>query len=238
MNKIKKIVFWHNYLVNDWEEVIADQFKTLYQSGLYDAVDNVFCGVIATRIRFRKYCAFMKNLVSSYTATNKLVAKFSKKNYFEYLTLSWLKEFCDTNDAYVLYFHTKGISRPVGTNVKMGEHCWRKYMEYFDIWKWKNCVEKLEQGYDCCGVGYRHRKFYGNFWWANSNYIKILKSVSTPKNTNLKRPRKQRFYYEKWLFKYYKNCETPPTNIKILNIHTPVGLYKGQKLIYPEQYEI
>src|SRR3990172_9295201 len=150
---MKKIIFWHNYLVNNWKDLISDQFKTLYQSGLYDAADKVCCGVVGEQSFLDEYSIFIKELVVSYTATNKIETRASTENSFEYITLNWLKEYCDANDAYVLYFHTKGVSHPIGSRTRPVEDDWRKYLEYFNIEKWKDCVAKLEEGHDCCGVG-------------------------------------------------------------------------------------
>jgi predicted O-methyltransferase YrrM len=61
---------------------------------------------------------------------------------------------------------------------------WRHYMQYFNIEKWEDCITKLGEGYDCCGVDwvetpYLELKFAiqhyaGNFWWARNDYIRKL----------------------------------------------------------------
>jgi hypothetical protein len=72
----------------------------------------------------------------------------------------------------VLYLHTKGVSTPYNECV----NDWRKYMSYFNIIKYKDCIKILEN-YDTCGVDLREYPvlhYSGNFWWANSSYIKKL----------------------------------------------------------------
>jgi hypothetical protein len=54
-------------------------------------------------------------------------------------------------------------------------------MEYFAVEKWQDCIVKLEEGYDCCGVMWNtdtpigmHPHFSGTIWWANTSYIRTL----------------------------------------------------------------
>jgi hypothetical protein len=237
--KQKKTIFWHNYLVNDWKELISDQFETLYKSGLYDAVDKVCCGVVGIQPCLDEYSVFIKELVSSYTTNNKIEIRTSIENSFEYITLNWLKEYCNSNDAYVLYFHIKGISHPIGSITRPFEDDWRKYLEYFNIEKWQDCIKKLDEKFDCCGIGYRKRKkFIGNFWWANSNYIKKLIPVSNVllnKDKRIVALRRRRYFYENWLFKYNPNKWTTFTP-NIYCFYSRVGIYKGQRRLSPEEY--
>ena len=58
-------------------------------------------------------------------------------------------------------------------------------MQYYNIEKWEDCIAKLDEGYDCCGVDWveRHdikldfvvQHYAGNFWWAKNEYIRKLK---------------------------------------------------------------
>lgn len=92
-------------------------------------------------------------------------------------TLKWIRDYAKDNPGdYVLYFHMKGI-----TKQNAATEDWRKYMEYFVIERWKDCIAKLDEGYDCCGVMWNSHTpigewphFSGNFWWANTSYINTL----------------------------------------------------------------
>jgi hypothetical protein len=52
-------------------------------------------------------------------------------------------------------------------------------MEYFLIEKWEDCILKLKD-YDTCGVNLNTElpsiktHYSGNFWWANSSYIRKI----------------------------------------------------------------
>ena len=58
-------------------------------------------------------------------------------------------------------------------------------MQYYNLEKWEDCIAKLDEGYDCCGVDWveRHdikldfvvQHYAGNFWWAKCEYIRKLK---------------------------------------------------------------
>jgi len=105
-------------------------------------------------------------------------------------TLRLLKEYSDTNDGYVLYFHTKGITR--GT-----KQCdsWREYMQYYCIKNWKDAVKVLENGFDTYGVAWFktndsrniQRHYSGNFWWSTTDHIKKLSCITSEMYTSDKR---------------------------------------------------
>ena len=55
-------------------------------------------------------------------------------------------------------------------------------MSWGVIKNWRKCIDALNVGYDVAGVNYftkPAKHFSGNFWWANSEYIKTLPDPST-----------------------------------------------------------
>ena len=108
-----------------------------------------------------------------------------------------------------------------------------KCMEYFNIIKWKNCVEKLDEGYDCCGVCHvEYKYFLGNFWWANSSHIKTLVPVKD-KDIRKVRTRIKAFWYTRWLFNYELNFIPNPQPYCFFR---PTSCYFGQRRLLPEEY--
>jgi hypothetical protein len=72
----------------------------------------------------------------------------------------------------ILYIHTKGVSTPYNECI----NDWRKYMSYFNIIKYEDCLNILKEN-DTCGVDLRKEPtlhYSGNYWWAKSEYIKKL----------------------------------------------------------------
>ena len=99
-------------------------------------------------------------------------------NIFEGQTLKELYLHSLKTDGYVLYLHNKGMTENFyNTWGVFGEdHRWRRYMQHHCVTRWKECVEKLDEGYDCVGANY-YKDFYpfaGNFWWASTDHIKKL----------------------------------------------------------------
>ena len=85
------------------------------------------------------------------------------------------------NDCYVYYFHLKGVSKPDGNKLGSPWRGCRDYMDHFIIGpKWRNVYEKIKSGdWNCSGVHLLighiiEPHFSGNFWWANSRYIRKL----------------------------------------------------------------
>jgi hypothetical protein len=160
MNKI--IVVYHAYLVEGLVPAMVDeQINLLFKSELYDVCDKFHIGIIGNGI---------------FVSPEKAEVVYYPDNKEETETLKWIKEYSQNNPGdYILYFHTKGISR-----ITPATESWRKYMEYFTIEKWRDCVQKLKEGYDCCGVEWRtdwegyFPHFSGNFWWSTTDYVNTL----------------------------------------------------------------
>jgi len=96
--------------------------------------------------------------------------------------LDEIKKFND--DDYVLYFHTKGASKPN----ELYEIEWREYMELSLIDDYKTHVKMLDDGFDVSGVlmgsedsfiRFWSGGFYGgNFWWTRVKFLnKIPKNI-------------------------------------------------------------
>ena len=105
---------------------------------------------------------------------------------WEIPTLKSLKDYCDnvSEETYVLYIHHKGVTH-IGNEAV---NDWRDLMMYFNVTKWRECVEQLDNGHDTAGVlwrgNYHHLHYSGNFWWARSSYIKKLPKVRMPVENN------------------------------------------------------
>jgi len=92
---------------------------------------------------------------------------------FEIPTINLIRTFCEYNEnCEILYLHTKGITHNNHIFIKN----WTDMMLYFLLDKCVDCFELLKQ-YDTVGCNYQltpYKHYSGNFWWANSNYIKQL----------------------------------------------------------------
>lgn len=125
-------------------------------------------------------------------------------NIFEGQTLKELYLHSLKTDGYVLYLHNKGMTENFyNTWGVFGEdHRWRRYMQHHCVTRWKECVEKLDEGYDCVGANY-YKDFYpfaGNFWWASTDHIKKLGDpLDADKYYNNNSTSNYRYAFELWV---------------------------------------
>lgn len=100
---------------------------------------------------------------------------------YERATLYKIHELSQKEKFLALYMHTKGI-RHDPNNKKITD--WVDYLLYFCIKKSFECIKLLnKKDFDAVGVNLRNRPelhFSGNFWWANSKYIKKLSNKIEP----------------------------------------------------------
>jgi hypothetical protein len=186
-------------LYRNYQSMITEQMNKIIAFGLLNACDKMYIGISyptpkavvnvlrnrklrqSDRIKFERLKGFMlpKLILPPEISNNhpKVTISYYERNHEETDTLRWVRDYCKTNpDDYVFYFHTKGI-----TKQSAGTEDWRRYMEYFVIENWQDCVLKLDEGFDCCGVlwnrnvasGFRPH-FSGGMWWATAKYINKL----------------------------------------------------------------
>ena len=143
---------------------------------------------------------------------------------YEYPTLRLAWEFSQNNDAHVWYIHSKGVSKIPETWEEekrfweqrcnypssfkaMSQNCyeWRKFMSYFILNRYRDCLRELNHS-DACGVAYRSQPmphFSGNFWWANTEYLRTLPDPETLRNLMIDENGRDRYMAEFWIG--YKN---------------------------------
>lgn len=181
-DKMKKIVgYAHYWLVNHYSEIVQEQINKLVDSGLYEASEAIYCGVIGTNDNFQKFMQLIKKYpkfqVAEYSTTHEL---------YEFQTLDVLKTHADqsADDYYLYYIHGKGVSYGKDHENKKaysGGTFWRRHLEKWTIEKWKENVAMLDMGYETCGTQMRvrdwARHYSGNFFFARSEYVKILRPI-------------------------------------------------------------
>ena len=196
---MKKIaVFYHLYIpdtTESWVWWVEEQMGLLKSNGLSDNANIFVCITLAkdlvNQINNLTYDEMVVNYIKqNFPFVNILDVRGTQEepNLFEGQTLKQLWEYCKTFDGYVLYFHNKGVSS-MGTHIPGGVSDWRKLMHYFNIERWEDCVAKLDDGYDACGINFLKQEnlnqdtfteeqkflcnhFAGNFWWAKSSLLR------------------------------------------------------------------
>lgn len=184
----KRIIgYYHVWLVNHYQEVVKEQIKCLVDSGLYEATEKIYIGCLGEYKNLLK----LQEIIKPYSKI--VVEEFSTdKKAFEFHTLNILKEHADqtTENYYLYYFHAKGLSFAKNDDEEAyagGMH-WRRSMDNWILTKWKDNIEMLDKGYETCGTQIRVRDFpkhySGNYWYAKSEYIKLLPPVYSIDITN------------------------------------------------------
>jgi hypothetical protein len=160
-------LFYHTYLINNYKDIIAEQLTNVFYSNLYKNCQEFHIGVVG-REEEKKW---ILNLVKEYS---KIKIHFFD-NGDEKDTLKLILSLTQPKD-YILYFHTKGITRN-----SISYSSWRRLMEYKVINEWNKCIEEIDKGYDCVGPLYREDTFLGyfphfsgGFWWTKHEHILTL----------------------------------------------------------------
>lgn len=147
-------IFHHILAINEWEKITNKQLELIKRIEAHE----------------------QSNL--HYEVT-KLALNQMKE--YETPTLTKLWDYARQNPgAYICYIHTKGITKPNRPDAAT----WRQTLNYWVLYKYKLCLEQLEQGADTTGCRFwefvlRGKKFphySGNFWWAKANYIASLQA--------------------------------------------------------------
>ena len=159
----------HVCCLNQWQQVFASLMSRIKQSGLYEELTEIRCGV-----------------VGAYAATTvfddpKVVIAGQSDNLqlYETSTLNLLHAHAQQEDFHVLYLHTKGVSHEPQTSAHANILDWVNYMSHFTIDQHARCRESL-QTHDAVGVNLQDGHpddalhYSGNFWWSKSAYIRTL----------------------------------------------------------------
>jgi hypothetical protein len=103
----------------------------------------------------------------------------------EYRAIKKVEDIGNRNDEYnILYFHSKGVHNNYSSATERrdldelkinGINCWTEMLTYFVVERWRECVGKLNDGFDTAGAACHDRWWWGNFWWASSRHIKKLR---------------------------------------------------------------
>lgn len=197
---MKKVLFYHIYLTDDyasWAYMFMEQFKMLEDTGLLNTLDEVQVICISQQDKrintFLDLCSTFRNMsVCVYNNSHAddksmLTGINTSKTITENVTMQKIWNYCQKQDFHVLYLHAKGITsvdnhlKNGNVNVFKNYYYWRKFLEWGVIERWNECVELLNR-YDAVGVNYFDSPaphYSGNFWWANSSYIRTLPDPST-----------------------------------------------------------
>jgi hypothetical protein len=189
--KMPIFIFYHIYAYENWEGLVIEQLKNIKDSGIYDACLSMFISFVGDESAVIRYYELIKEFRKVHTikADNINDKEYDAIHAIWYLAQEVVPYRENENiDAYVLYFHTKGIhsGRAIPFIANRMEH-WRLLMEHFVIKGWRDCIGYLnDPSIDAVGCNYRvvdlfgeyRGHFSGNFWMTKLSY---LRKLSEPK---------------------------------------------------------
>lgn len=180
-------VYLHCYMVNHYLEVVDEIFNKLTSSGLYEQCSKVYVGCLGSSEELKK----LQTYLSKYPKVE-IAAYSNNEKEYEFFTLRVLKKHCDESKEkfFALYCMTKGVSYGKEHELYEGGKFWLDYMIDWNITKWRKNYKALNmkfRGYDISGVKVIPARespsnrvhFSGNWWMANSDYIKSLRKIET-----------------------------------------------------------
>jgi len=222
-----KLIVYHIYCVNNYMEVVQEQFDKIKSSGLYNWCDKI--EITAIRDHYSEHS--FEELESFFKKYPKVTLSKVSTNDYEFEGINKVWEYSQKYQGQVLYLHAKGVSnkyknldtKEVSDRKAKGIKWWRDIMEYYLIDNFRDCLKDLENN-DQCGVTLVNNWWWGNFWWCNLDWI----------HSNTQPEKGDRWYFEAWLnrtrtpkAKQYYNFEFNP-----YLTHIPEDIYRN-----PEKYK-
>lgn len=171
---------WHVAGLGNYKTVAEEQLFLLHRSGI-GSVDLSFCGSGIEAVLF---------LADKYGVKLRVVSNVESVKACERPAIEHVWELAKSSDEPVLYFHSKGVSRP---NV-YAKQIMRQVMGETLISQWRANLEHLNQ-YDAVGCNWwpkGNAHFSGNFWITSAEHIRRLPNPARYCRGN-------RFKAEQWI---------------------------------------
>ena len=166
-------IFFHVYLKNDFSHILLSKFKKFKASGLYEKANKIYLTLFGDIEQHQEFLTDLKDLYSKIEYV--LITNKEFNNEADTFNFMLKKAESYEKNTPMLYIHTKGASHthPI---LKKNINAWVRYLDLYTINKWEECIQGLEDN-DAAGGLYEAsnpKHFSGNFWWANSDYLKTL----------------------------------------------------------------
>jgi hypothetical protein len=164
---VKIYHFYHVYADGKWKDPVTEHIDALTKYGLYDSLDKMFIGFVGHYDNISEVKQYLKSKIDYEIIEEQTTG-------WEQVTLEHLKNYSEKNlNDCIIYAHTKSSSDPSSINIS-----WRKSMTYYNIVKWKECLNNLNN-VDTVGCHWVSNMgingiWGGNYWWATCRYVSKL----------------------------------------------------------------
>ena len=176
-------IFYHIIDLPGYEDIVTEQIEKLEKSGVLDYSELYMC----------------VTYINEETVAN-IQEKYKDKKIFKWVFTpnigncefpTWIlmqqTALASSEEFYSLYFHVKGISH-IGHPKESPTTHWRWFIDYWAIENWKDCVSKLDDGYDAVGAGLSFQHGYWHFpgttSWNTSKFLRQAKELKLPSDVN------------------------------------------------------
>ena len=179
-------IFFHVYLKSGYTHILLNKFKKLRLSGLYEKTNKIYLTLFGDDIELHSdFLNELQEVQSKIEYAGIVNQEFNNEPDTLNFMLKKANEY--QSNTPMLYLHTKGVSY-ANPNIKKNIDAWVRYLDLYVINKWEECVKALEEN-DAAGGFYVEdpKHFQGNFWWANSDYLKTLPRLNKYNVANLNR---------------------------------------------------
>ncbi len=166
-------IFLHLATMGEYQRIGCELLENISSSGLLNSCDEINICIVGDG-----------TFIEPYNNDKIKVHRLGRIDEYEFPTLQLIEDTINSNDENIKIFYLNGLGV---TNDSIYKQSWRKYLSYFNIIKSEECIKALDNGFDTCGVDWRTNPvphYSGNFWWANSSYLKILPKIQTLNKPN------------------------------------------------------
>lgn len=184
------------YMANDWKERLVEKISRIYNSGLYDAAKEY--RLVVTDVNNER--SILEEILSKYPKIT--LNYYSNNKLYETHAMRVVHELAKNNKSMnILYTQVRGVTnifknfetREVSETKRQSTKSYVEMLEYFLIDNWKQCSDKLDEGYHMAGVNCVYGIWWGGMWWANSEYVKNHPEFVFDENTD------SRWKCERWI---------------------------------------
>jgi hypothetical protein len=258
---MKKYAYYHLYLTDDtgvWSSLFLDQVYLTINSGLYAELEKMYVNCIGSQEQINLFvglCTQFNKIQILNCCETKLndsqMSSYHLDNYNphdETITMNELQIHAKREDAYFLYFHTKGVTA-TSRMKQTGDfsrfiNCynWRKFLEWGCIENWKICIGQLKT-HSCAGVNlcdWPSPHYSGTMFWTKSSHVNKLPNImeddwwiNLMRSTDLRTWNSNRLKAEMWIgsicnsdFYTLKNAPFPPPTSNLSATYFPRSLYQ------------
>ena len=170
-------IYFHIAAIGRYQEVVLDMYNMISTSGILEAVTECRCFITGPKHN-------TDWVVSNFTHPKcKIMANNEDVTSYERFTLDRMYQHCHESPIpfKVLYLHSKGVSKKNPQQATVSD-LWRKLMMRMLVGHYTLCLHHLEnlETVGCMYVSEPLPHYAGNFWWANSAYIRSLPKIRYP----------------------------------------------------------